>query len=44
MANTIYPLDETVRLLAAMVVGVWVPIGAYRLFKSWIPGGFAGGS
>ncbi len=44
LANTIYPLDETVRLMAAMVVGVWVPIGIYRLLKSWLPGGFAGGS
>ncbi len=44
LANTIYPLDETVRLMAAMVVGVWVPIGIYRLIKSWLPGGCAGGS
>jgi hypothetical protein len=44
LANTIYPLDETVRLMASMVVGVWVPIGIYRLLKSWLPAGFAGGS
>jgi hypothetical protein len=44
VANTIYPLDETVRLMAALVVGVWLPLGLYRAIKSWLPAGFAGGS
>lgn len=44
LANTIFPLDEALQMMAAMVLYVWLPIGIYRLIKSWIPAGFAGGS
>jgi hypothetical protein len=44
LANTFFPVDELLRMLFVLVVGVWLPIGGYRLAKSWTPGGFAGGS
>jgi hypothetical protein len=43
LANTFYPLDETLRLFFAMVVSVWLPLGIYRMVKSMIPE-FEGGS
>jgi hypothetical protein len=43
IANTFYPLDETLQMIAALLVFVWMPIGIYRFIKSWIPM-MAGGS
>jgi hypothetical protein len=39
-ANTFFPVDETFRLMAAMLVGIWIPIGIYRMLKSWMPSVF----
>jgi hypothetical protein len=36
ICNTFYPLDETVRMLAAMI-SLWVAIMAFRLIKMLIP-------
>jgi hypothetical protein len=43
IANTFFPVDETLRLLFALV-SLWLVIGLYRMVKSWLPAGFAGGS
>lgn len=37
VANTFFPLDELLRMMAAMVVGVWLPLGLYKFVKSWLP-------
>jgi hypothetical protein len=41
VANTFFPLDEALRMMAAMVVGVWLPLGLYKFVKSWL-GPFGG--
>src|ERR1700730_5554573 len=41
VANTFLPLDEALRMMAAMVVGVWLPLGLYKFVKSWL-GPFGG--
>ena len=43
IANTFFPVDETLRLMAATIVAIWLPVSLYRLVKSWIPG-LGGGS
>ena len=37
IANTFFPLDEMIRLFFQLIVGIWLPIGIYRLIKSFIP-------
>jgi hypothetical protein len=37
IANTFFPLDELLRMMAALMVGVWLPIGVYRIFRSLFP-------
>ena len=41
VANTFLPMDEALRMMAAMVVGVWLPLGLYKFVKSWL-GPFGG--
>ena len=35
-ANTFYPLDETLRMLAGLAA-IWVVLGMYRFIRSWMP-------
>jgi hypothetical protein len=37
IANTFFPMDECLKMLFALVAGVWLPLGIYRFIKSWIP-------
>jgi hypothetical protein len=41
VANTFFPLDESLRMMAAMLIGVWLPLGLYKFVKSWL-GPFGG--
>lgn len=41
VANTFFPMDEALRMMAAMLLGVWLPLGLYKFVKSWL-GPFGG--